>query len=65
MEDKLKKYIREYIMTLYRAKVEDGKEDYQFKHPSDIEHPIQQRDIGRAKLPPAFVRNRSVAKPHF
>ncbi len=39
MNDKLRKYIREYVMTLYKAKMEDGDEDYQYKFTSDIEHP--------------------------
>ena len=63
--DKLRQYIREYVMYLYNAKIEDADLDYQWKHPSDIEHPIQQRDIAKPKLPPAFTRNRSTAKPHF
>ncbi len=52
-------------MALYNAKIKDADVDFQWKHPSDIEHPIQPRDIAKAKLPPAFTRNRSVAMPHF
>jgi len=52
-------------MYLYNAKIKDADLDYQWKHPSDVEHPIQPRDIAKAKLPPAFTRNRSVAKPPF
>ena len=65
MEDKLKKYIREYIMSLYKIKMNDGKKDYSYKYTSDVEHPIQQRDIAKPKIPPAFIRNRSTATPHF
>ena len=65
MDDKLKKYIREYIMSLYKIKMNDGKKDYSYKYTSDVEHPIQQRDIAKPKIPPAFIRNRSTAKPHF
>ena len=65
MEDKLKKYIREYIMSLYKIKMNDGKKDYSYKYTSDVEHPIQQRDIAKPKIPPAFIRTRSTAKPHF
>jgi hypothetical protein len=65
MEDKLKKYIREYIMSLYKIKMNDGSKDYSYKYTSDVEHPIQQRDIAKPKIPPAFIRNRSTAKPHF
>ena len=65
MDDKLKKYIREYIMSLYKIKMNDGKKDYSYKYTSDVEHPIQQRDIANPKIPPAFIRNRSTAKPHF
>ena len=55
MEDKLKKYIREYIMSLYKIKMNDGKKDYSYKYTSDVEHPIQQRDIAKPKIPPAFT----------
>ena len=75
MNDKLKKYIREYVMYLYNAKVADADEDYQWKHPSDIEHPLQPGypgdlkgfpyDSSQNKLPPAYTRKRSVGKPHF
>jgi len=73
--DKLKQYIKEYVMYLYNAKIADSDEDYQWKHPSDIEHPIQPGypgdlkgypyDSSQNKLPPHFARKRSVAKPHF
>ena len=73
--DKLRQYIREYVMYLYNAKMEDGEEDFQWKHPSDIEHPLQPGypgdlkgfpyDSSQNKLPPHFTRSRSVAKPHF
>ena len=63
--NKLKQYIREYVMYLYNAKIKDADLDFQWKHPSDVEHPIQQRDIAKPKLPPAFTRNRSTARPHF
>ena len=75
MKDKLKRYIREYVMYLYKAKMEDGEEDFQWKHPSDIEHPLQPGypgdlkgypyDSSQNKLPPHFTRKRSVGKPHF
>tara|TARA_R110001592_G_scaffold355665_1_gene656586 strand:- start:660 stop:893 length:234 start_codon:yes stop_codon:yes gene_type:complete len=73
--EKLRKYIREFVMHLYKAKVKDADVDYQWKHSSDIEHPLQPGypgdlkgypfDSSQNKLPPAFTRNRSVAKPHF
>lgn len=62
--DKLRQYIREYVMYLYNAKIEDADLDFQWKHPSDVEHPIEPEDVDN-KLPPHFTRNRSVAKPHF
>ena len=37
----LRKYIREYVKTVYDRKVDDMKIDYNFRHPSDIEHPLQ------------------------
>ena len=37
----LRKYIREYVRTIYDRKVDDMKIDYPFRHPSDIEHPLQ------------------------
>ena len=51
-------------MALYQAKIADADLDYQWKHPSDVEHPIEPEDVDN-KLPPHFTRNRSVAKPHF
>ena len=39
--DKLKNYIREYVKTIYDRKVNDMKLDINWKHPSDIEHPLQ------------------------
>ena len=73
--DKLRQYIREYVMALYQTKIADADEDYQWKHPSDVEHPIQPGypgdlkgfpfDSSQNKLPPAYIRRRSVAKPPF
>ena len=37
----LKKYIREFVRTVYDRKVNDMKIDYNWRHPSDIEHPLQ------------------------
>ena len=37
----LRKYIREYVRTVYDRKVDDMKIDYHWRHPSDIEHPLQ------------------------
>ena len=37
----LRKYIREFVRTVYDRKVDDMKIDYNWSHPSDIEHPIQ------------------------
>ena len=37
----LRKYIREYVKTVYDRKVDDMKIDYHWRHPSDIEHPLQ------------------------
>jgi len=62
--DKLRQYIREYVMYLYNAKIADADEDYQWKHPSDVDHPIEPYDADN-KLPPHYFRHRSVAKPHF
>jgi len=62
--DKLHQYIREYVMYLYNAKIADADEDYQWKHPSDVDHPIEPYDADN-KLPPHYFRHRSVAKPHF
>ena len=62
--DKLRQYIREYVMTLYQAKMADADVDYQWKHPSDVDHPIEPYDADN-KLPPHYFRHRSVAKPHF
>ena len=39
--EKLKKYIREFVKTIYDRKVNDMKIDYHWRHPSDIEHPLQ------------------------
>jgi hypothetical protein len=33
---KLRQYIREYVMYLYKAKMEDGDEDFQYKFTSDV-----------------------------
>jgi hypothetical protein len=64
--DKLRQYIREYVMYLYNLKSADGIEDYQYRHPGDIEHPIQPDDYdSNNKLPLAFTRRRSFAMPHF
>ena len=53
-------------MYLYNAKVADADLDFQWKHPSDVDHPIQPDDYdSNNKLPPHFTRKRSVAKPHF
>jgi hypothetical protein len=66
MDDKLRQYIREYVMALYKAKMADGDQDYQYKFTSDIEHPIQPGypgdlkgfpyDSSQNKLPPAYTR---------
>jgi len=39
--EKLRKYIREFVRTVYDRKVNDMKIDYHWRHPSDIEHPLQ------------------------
>ena len=55
--DKLRRYIREYVMYLYNAKVADADLDFQWKHPSDVDHPIQPDDYdSNNKLPPHFIR---------
>ena len=38
--EKIKKYIREFVRTVYDRKVNDMKIDYHWRHPSDIEHPL-------------------------
>ena len=54
MEDKLKKYIREYVMFLYKQKM-DFQPTYHFK--DDVDHPIQQGEYPSDNvLPPAFAR---------
>tara|TARA_Y100001972_G_scaffold64088_1_gene78317 strand:- start:362 stop:559 length:198 start_codon:yes stop_codon:yes gene_type:complete len=54
MEDKLKKYIREYVMFLYKQKM-DFEPTYHYT--TDIEHPIQQGEYPSDNiLPPAFTR---------
>ncbi len=59
--DKLKKYIREYVISLYKIKMGDGSEDYQYKHPSDIEHPLQPDDYdSNNTLPNPHSRKRSL-----
>ena len=54
--NRLKRYIREYVKSLYDFKATDGAEDYQFKHPSDIEHPIDMDDYSRLE------ENKSIMK---
>ena len=54
--DRLKRYIREYIKSLYDLKATAGAEDYQFKHPSDIEHPIDMDSYSRLE------ENKSIMK---
>ena len=39
--EKLKKYIREFVRTIYDRKVNDMKIDFKWRHPSDIDHPLQ------------------------
>lgn len=39
--DKLKRYIREYVKSIYDLKASDGIIDFKWDHPSDVEHPIQ------------------------
>jgi len=52
MEDKLKKYIREQIMFLYRQKM-DNQPTYHFT--DDVDHPIQQGEYPSDNvLPPAL-----------
>ena len=34
-------------MALYNAKMKDGEEDFQWKHPSDVEHPIDMKNYRR------------------
>ena len=54
MDDKLRKYIREYVMFLYKQKA-----DFQptYHYATDIEHPIQQGEYpSNNVLPPAFSR---------
>ena len=41
MDDKLRKYIREYVMFLYKQKM-DFQPTYHFT--DDVDHPIQQGD---------------------
>lgn len=54
--DRLKRYIREYVKSLYDFKATDGAEDYQWKHPSDIEHPIDMDGYSRLE------ENKSIMK---
>ena len=48
--DRLRKYIKEYVRALYDLNATAGAEDYEFKHPSDIEHPIDMDDYLRQEV---------------
>ena len=54
MNDKLRKYIREYVMFLYKQKA-NPQPTYHFK--DDVNHPIQQGEYPSDNvLPPAYTR---------
>ena len=54
MEDKLRKYIREYVMFLYKQKANPQPT---YHYATDIEHPIQQGQYPSSnKLPPHYNR---------
>jgi len=55
MEDKLKKYIREYVMFLYRQKA-DFQPTYHFT--DDVDHPIQQGEYPSSNVLPAAYSRR-------
>ena len=54
MNDKLRKYIREYVMFLYKQKM-DFQPTYHFK--DDVDHPIQQGEYPSDNVvPPHYNR---------
>ena len=55
MEDKLKKYIREYVMYLYKQKM-DFQPTYHFK--DDVNHPIQQGEYQSDNVLPTTYNRR-------
>lgn len=54
--NRLERYIREYVKSLYDLKATAGAEDYQWKHPSDVEHPIDMDNYSRLE------ENKSIMK---
>lgn len=46
----LRKYIREYIRSIYDRKATDGAQDYPWKHPSDVEHPMGKNNSIRQEI---------------
>lgn len=67
--------VREFIKSIYNAKVADQRIDFQWKHPSDIEHPIQPGypgdlkgypyDSSQNQLPPARTRKYNAMSPLY
>ena len=55
MEDKLKKYIREYVMFLYKQKM-DFQPTYHFK--DDVDHPIKQGEYPSDNVLPVTYNRR-------
>ena len=55
MEDKLRKYIREYVMFLYKQK-ENPQLTYHFK--DDVDHPIQQGEYPSNNVLPTTYNRR-------
>ena len=55
MDDKLKKYIREYVMFLYKQKM-NFQPTYHFK--DDVNHPIQQGEYPSDNVLPATYNRR-------
>ena len=54
MNNKLRKYIREYVMFLYNQKI-DAEPTYHFA--DDVDHPVQKGEYPTDNiLPPAFTR---------
>ncbi len=55
MDDKLRKYIREYVMFLYKQKA-DFQPTYHYK--DDVKHPIQQGEYPSDNVLPTTYNRR-------
>ena len=57
--------LKEFTRDLYNRKGIEGAEDYQWHHPTDVDHPIQPDDYDSNMRLPTTNRRRSSMKPHF